>query len=608
MQPFTFSLTCRQRHLKCDKTGSSCLRCQRSGRQCIPAPTKTEEVTFRHGQNPSLRPKGPPRYGESDLAFPPDQIWVGMPAQVSFEDETDRTAADYHVLPVNPPPASRKDAVKRRSLASVATPTSSHALQPVLSPSDTTPTTAFPPQRLDPVNLPFAFDELRDRQKVASFNEAFLLRHFRKTLGPWLDVCDHERHFSLDVVERAPTNPLLLYACLAIAARHLSHTNHNIPPNTADGYHERCIGILLPVLENKEIEISIDILLASTVILRFFEQISSHSPSNDLQRHLLAGSVYISSQVGCATSGGLAEASFWVFVMQDIQFALAYQKPLRLTLSPFGERLYLLWQHDSSQKDRDWAHRAIWLLAETINHCYGVHASLEMEVLGRSTLKRRIHTWDLEKPDIFRPLHYSAADPRIGRPFPVVWFTRSLHAIAVQHICMAKALILQQELRTLYSTPSPQNIQMTEGNMTRSLSILFGIALSVDDEISLRVMACHALCACGSWIRDPLAQTCLLDLLRRTEAENGWPWSYMVQKLTQEWRLTVSKWGKVQPVPEYAGLQTLAVWQADPQDSCFLANAASAEWSRLLSHFITIACGTGEEAVGILPRLFAVAC
>lgn len=87
-------------------------------------------------------------------------------------------------------------------------------------------------------------------------------------------------------------------------------------------------------------------------------------------------------------------------------------------------------------------------------------------------------------------------------------------AIAVQHICMAKALILQQELRTLYSTPSPQDIQMTEvrcrilqlsresligavqGNMTRSLSILFGIALSVDDEISLRVMACHALCAC----------------------------------------------------------------------------------------------------------------
>lgn len=42
----------------------------------MPAPGKSEEVSFRHGQNPSLRGKGPPRYGESDLTFPDDQIWV----------------------------------------------------------------------------------------------------------------------------------------------------------------------------------------------------------------------------------------------------------------------------------------------------------------------------------------------------------------------------------------------------------------------------------------------------------------------------------------------------------------------------------------------------
>lgn len=95
------SLTCRQRHLKCivpkrfwfqkvfnlwqsflgDKTGIECLRCQRSGRRCIPAPVKQEEITFRHGQNPSLRAKGPPRYGESDLTFPDDQTWVQTPAE-----------------------------------------------------------------------------------------------------------------------------------------------------------------------------------------------------------------------------------------------------------------------------------------------------------------------------------------------------------------------------------------------------------------------------------------------------------------------------------------------------------------------------------------------
>lgn len=167
----------------------------------------------------------------------------------------------------------------------------------------------------------------------------------------------------------------------------------------------------------------------STIQCSHLTSSAAHSPSNDLQRHLLAGSVYISSQVECATSGGLAEASFWVFVMQDIQFALAYQKPLRLTLSPFGERLYDLWEHTSTQTDRDWTHRAIWLLAETINHCYGINQSLHIEAVGVGALKQKIYAWDIGKPDSFRPLHHSVADPRIGRPFPVVWFTKSLHGM-----------------------------------------------------------------------------------------------------------------------------------------------------------------------------------
>ncbi|PWY77064.1 hypothetical protein BO70DRAFT_294955, partial [Aspergillus heteromorphus CBS 117.55] len=522
-----------------DRTGSSCLRCQRSGRQCVPAPSKTEEVTFRHGQNPSLRPNGPPRYGESDLVFPADQVWVEMPVQVAFEDETDRTAAEYHIVPVGASPlfATKAPASRPSSSSLAAQPVS----QLVSTLKDAAPPRTIPSPRPAPGDLVFAFDDFGDSQKVKRLNEAFLLRHFRKMLGPWLDICDHERHFSVDVVERAPENPLLLYACLATAARHLSHTNHTVPPNTADEYHERCIGILLPVLENREVEIGIDILLASTVILRFFEQISSHSPSNDLQRHLLAGSVYISSQVECATLGGLAEASFWVFVMQDIQLALAYQKPLRLTLRPFAEKLYHLWEHKptQTQTERDWTHRAIWLLAETINHCYGVNQSLHIEVIDMVALKRRIRQWEIEKPDSFRPLHYSTADPRIGRPFPVVWFTKPLQATAVQHICMAKALVLQHEMRALYSSPrARQDMRTIEGNIMRSLDILFGIALSVDDETPLRIMACHALCACGSWIRDPLAQTCLLDLLRRTEGENGWPWAFVVQKLSQDWGLT----------------------------------------------------------------------
>ncbi|KAL4897504.1 hypothetical protein BDV59DRAFT_208372 [Aspergillus ambiguus] len=527
-----YSLTCRQRHLKCDKTGTVCLRCQRSGRQCIPAPTKPEEVTFRHGQNPSLRPRGPPRYGESDLAFPDDQVWVNTPIEVAFEDETDRTAADYNVLSVGEPPSYIREMSESQSSTSMA----AFPPPPITGPAD--PASQSQPDLYTSASydlLPPG--DLSDRQKLSSFNEAFLLRHFRSILGAWLDACDHERHFSVDVVERAPSCPLLLYACLAIAARHLSHSMNSVPPNAADEYHERCIAILLPGLENKGFQLDLETLLAATVILRLFEQISSHNPSNDQQRHLLAGSVYIGSHIDCATSGGLAEAAFWVFVMQDIQFALAYRNPLRLTISPFTDNLRQKWAESMYETDRDWTHRAIWLLAETINYCYGRDSPLPIDPFDAEDLKMKICAWEAERPDSFRALHFSPPNPAIGRPFPVVWFTSASHAMAVQHICMAKVLIQESEIQTLgLPGESTANAEIKKDNMIQNLSILFGIALSTDDEPSLRTMACHALWACGTWIRDPLSQSCLLDLLRRTEAEHSWPWGFLVQKLMRHWR------------------------------------------------------------------------
>ncbi|KAF7592130.1 hypothetical protein BBP40_000678 [Aspergillus hancockii] len=491
-------LTCRQRHLKCDKTGAVCLRCQRSGRQCIPAPSKPEEVTFRHGQNPSLRPRGPPRYGESDLAFPDDQIWIETPPEVAFEDETERTAADYNVVPAGVSSLYQRKPSESLSSTSVSTlpPSTSSLFSPALS-------TGVPESIRSPIDFPsttishlLPAEIMGDRQKLSNFNEAFLLRHFRRTIGAWLDVCDHEMHFSVDAVERAPSCSLLLYACLATAARHLSHTNNSVPPTTADQYHEQCIAILLPVVESSDFNIRIEILLASTVILRFFEQISSRTPSQDLQRHLLAGSVYIGSHLDCAISGGLAEASFWAFVTQDVQFALASRSALRLTIGPFEEKLRLAWEHRTAQTDRDWAHRALWLLAETINHCYVPVNLVSMAANACDALKKRICDWEIQKPESFRPLHCSPANSSIGRPFPVVWFTSASHATAVQQICMAKALMHEYELRAMrFTLNTTQDAKIIEDDLVRNLGIIMGIALSTDDDPPLHIMACYALSA-----------------------------------------------------------------------------------------------------------------
>lgn len=159
---------------------------------------------------------------------------------------------------------------------------------------------------------------------------------------------------------------------------------------------------------------------------------TAHSPPNDQQHHLLAGSVYISSHVDSAISGGLASASFWAYVIQDIQFALTYQKCLRLTFAPFDDRLRRWWAAKPALSDGDWTNRAIWLLAETIDFCYNISGRSHDGRLGspgETALRHRILEWELGRPDTFVPLHVSPPDPENGKPFPVAWYTSLWHGM-----------------------------------------------------------------------------------------------------------------------------------------------------------------------------------
>ncbi|KAF7585149.1 hypothetical protein BBP40_012101, partial [Aspergillus hancockii] len=505
-----------------DKSGPECLRCQRSRRQCIPAPPRPNGVTFRHGQNPSLRSRGPVRYGESALVFPDDQVWVETSSKVEFEDETGNVAAGYNVVPIEEPPLYLRKGSESQMPTSVSTLPSSTSsiISPALTlgvPESPQLSFGFP---LASINNLFPANITKDDQNLSNVDEALLLRHFRNIIGAWLDVCDHERHFSVHVVERAPSCKLLLYTCLATAARHLSRTNHSISPNIADKYHEQCIAILLDVLHDTEFKISFEILLASTVILRLFEQISSYTPTNDLQRHLLAGSVYISSNIDCAISGGLAGASFWVFVLQDVQFALVHRCPLRLAISTFEKSLRLTWAHHTTKSDdRDWAHRAIWLLAETVNYCYETNHPLHIESVGWEGLKKSICEWETQMPNSFRPQYFTPANPSLNRPFPILLFSSPAHA--AQHICMAKALIQEYELSAMHFTPnSNQGAKNLENNILSNLNALFGIALSTDDDPSVCIMACHALCACKNF---SLWRSVELDDAAITSSERCYP-------------------------------------------------------------------------------------
>jgi hypothetical protein len=115
-------------------------------------------------------------------------------------------------------------------------------------------------------------------------------------------------------------------------------------------------------------------------------------------------------------------------VIQDIQFALTYQKCLRLSFAPFDDRLRHWWVAKPCT-ERDWVNRAIWLLAETVEFCYNGNVSRYENDLRamENALKQKILEWETTRPEIFTPLHVSPPEPGRGKPFPVVWYTSLCH-------------------------------------------------------------------------------------------------------------------------------------------------------------------------------------
>jgi hypothetical protein len=250
-----------------------------------------------------------------------------------------------------------------------------------------------------------------ERPKLVDTQEAFLLRHYISTLGVALDVCDPHRHFSSVVPDLATRSPVLLNAALAASAHHLSRVT-DYDPLVADMYHERCVELLIPLLD--ELSFVPDEIVAATVLLRLYEQMSSAITGSDCARHLSGTSAFMNSESTCATAGGIRQASFWIFLRQDIDVALSHQRPLKLNLEAYAPQM----DADVPWDDWAWANRMVWITAEIVAFAFARDKSQSR----LDELKTKTEDWWRQKPDSFRPLHVAR-----GAVFPEIHFVRPWH-------------------------------------------------------------------------------------------------------------------------------------------------------------------------------------
>ena len=98
----------------------------------------------------------------------------------------------------------------------------------------------------------------------------------RLNAPPKFDITDPE--FTAEALRLAPTCPILLDSMLATASIHKSRFTDDPTlarelATQADEFHEQCVSLLLPMLQD-QVSIIDGAFLACSTILRFYEEIS----------------------------------------------------------------------------------------------------------------------------------------------------------------------------------------------------------------------------------------------------------------------------------------------------------------------------------------------
>jgi hypothetical protein len=382
------------------------------------------------------------------------------------------------------------------------------------------------------------FGEVCKLSKLSDSEEAYLLHHYIVSRARLLDICDPHSHFGRTVPELATKSPLLLNAVLAVSAHHLSRTA-GYDPLVAEMYHERCVELLIPLLD--DLSTVSDEVVAATVLLRNFEQMSSAITGFDCEHHLSGTSAFMNSESTCVTVGGLRQASFWIFIRQDLDVALSQQRPLKLNLEAYATEMHL----DTPSDDWGWANSIVWITAEVVAFSFG----WEKPRIKYEELKLKAESWWQRKPRSFQPLYVGK-----GPAFPAIYYSQAWHgkhdlpefedvflpltrlqALGMQYYHTTMILLaIGDPGRLKIGFGRKESRRLLQEEIAHHAGLLFGICTTVDD-IETKITACNAIGLCAPWLTDRAQQETIIRMLGRVERDVAWPTRNIAFGAMDEW-------------------------------------------------------------------------
>ncbi|RKK99281.1 hypothetical protein BFJ71_g6283 [Fusarium oxysporum] len=496
-------LTCRERRVKCDETRPTCGLCLKRDRLCRWDDSSPQLKIKRY------RPKQMehPVHGEHSLHPPEGDIPLaeGPSSPLKSLQQPDSIWC----------PENRTSPTSAASIFDL----SQHE-----SPNQYSGDSPMSVPRITPV--PPALQR----------QEAFYLHHFSTHVARWLDCTDASRQFTLNGTVLAKSSPILLYAIISYAARHLGDNS------TADEFQEKCIALLIPLLSTETIAHD-ETILCAIVILRVCEQLSVTETGGDQERHLAGLSALLKAsqeQQVDPSAPTLSQAAFWVYVRQSFYNACINQQPpnlnFDLVLMPPPPVVHQ--QAVDVKSENAWANTMTWICATVMHFCFSgsvLYSESSTRMQRWYELSEAVENWNKTKPSTFDPIW--SGEPELGAdPFPEIWFTADWHVMAFGFYHLARMLL------KVYR-PSPRfairNVRRTLAESDESVMeharALCGACKGSPGTVPPLITLCHSTFIWGPLMTDEREQTSLVSMLEDLESSHAWPTAWIINVLQEEW-------------------------------------------------------------------------
>ena len=381
-------------------------------------------------------------------------------------------------------------------------------------------------------------------------SDLFYLDRHCHVIGPWFDLFDQERNFSLVVPHLSLENRLLHLSSLACASRqHHLVSSSNV--DTTLTYYDDALKLLTFSLREESTSSSAAV-FASCLFLAHCEMIGAST--QDWHLHISGTYTLIRTHGWHGSSGGLGQACFWIYCRMDLLSSLSTGEKTRLDTS--------LWLLDPSSIPEvwtvdGWANRAVFILAQVHNFLckirqtstFNSYLFAEWQALSNS-----IDLHEQNQPSIFRPL--VTLPPSRDNPFPSSLYINEAVSAALQLFDLARLfLILSRPERSLAERTARFKAQGAIATIYVDRIIASSIINRHDvnwaTAVQLLSSAGHALVG---WRKRKALLGCLMDIQSRTgwNTRNniigllewwGWPsvlhesglsWSNVAEEIGQE--------------------------------------------------------------------------